>query len=35
MSGNYEKKEHAFRTFSRDLKNDDISPVIFMYGPEE
>lgn len=35
MSGKYEKKEHAFKTFSKDLKNDDFSPVIFMYGVED
>ena len=32
MAGNSEKKEHAFRVFSRDLKNDDFPPVLFFTG---
>ena len=35
MAGNSEKKEHAFRVFSRDLKNDDFPPVLFFYGAED
>lgn len=35
MAGNFEKKEHAFRTFSRDLKNDSFPPVLFFYGAED
>ena len=35
MVGNFVKKQHAFRTFSQDLKADNFPPVLFMYGPEE
>lgn len=35
MPGSNSKKEHAFKTFTNDLKNSDFSPVIFMYGSEE
>lgn len=35
MAGNFEKKEHAFRAFSRDLKTDDFPPVLFFYGAED
>ena len=35
MAGNFVKKQHAFRTFSQDLKADIFPPVLFMYGPEE
>ena len=35
MVGNFVKKQHAFRTFSQDLKADNFPPVLFLYGPEE
>lgn len=35
MAGNFTKRQHAFKTFSTDLKADDFPPVLFMYGPEE
>ena len=35
MAGNFEKKEHAFRVFSRDLKQDDFPPILFFYGTED
>ena len=35
MAGNFSKKQHAFRSFSQDLRADDFPPVLFMYGPEE
>ena len=35
MAGNFNKKDHAFKTFNTDLKEDNFPPVIFMYGVEE
>ena len=31
----FENKEHAFKTFAKDLKNGDIAPVMYFYGSEE
>ncbi|MBR5230298.1 MAG: DNA polymerase III subunit delta [Firmicutes bacterium] len=35
MAGFNDKKEHAFKLFSSDLKTGNFSPVLLMYGPEE
>lgn len=35
MAGNFNKKEHAFKTFNTDLKEDNFPAVILMYGVEE
>ncbi|MDY3238822.1 MAG: DNA polymerase III subunit delta [Anaerovoracaceae bacterium] len=29
-----EKKEHAFKTFSRDIRESEMPPVLFLYGEE-
>lgn len=35
MAYNQNKTEHAFQTFHKDLKTDDFSSVLFLYGEEE
>ena len=35
MSGNFGKKEHAFKTFNNDLRADDFPAVLLMYGCED
>lgn len=35
MTGNFNKKQHDFKNFNMDLKDDNFPPVLFMYGEEE
>ena len=35
MAGKTEQKEHAYKKFGADLKNNDFSPVLFLYGVEQ
>ena len=35
QNGQFDNKEHAFKTFAKDLRNGDVAPVLYFYGSEE